>query len=257
MFDNFQEAVRLTYLSLKANGDLHFDSKIPSTGVLKKWCLQTFQKGLSQDDEQVFNLFFERINTEDCLERIIKKTDPDKFRPLRNFIAGTTKSNPDERLVKILAILINFKPRPYRSTQWILSKYDKVSPSYPTTIRKKNCTAASVQSPNKTKFYWPRVLRFLTISLLMGVVIYPNAKKYNCLIEQNSIAIQRHESITPSILIKLDKPRITESFQTTDTNTILNPEIKLWYWKLNSEKQENKKPIVKPQYFTLSINIAF
>lgn len=253
MFDNFQEAVRLTYLSLKANDNLHFDSEIPSTGVLKKWCLQTFQKGLSQNDEQVFNLFFERINTEDCLERIIKKTDPDKFRPLRNFIAGTTKSNPDERLVKLLAILIDFKPRPYRSFQWNgLEKTKPIISSPEITITDKYLPI-NISSSRKIKPYPWRPLRFLIISLLVGLAAYPKAKKCNCFIKQQYLIIQCKDSTAPSVLIRWERPEVTNPNQSSDVYSLLDNNKK-GHWKIN-RKQENRNASLPPLHFTLSINV--
>lgn len=42
----------------------------------------------------------------------------DKFRPLRNFIIGETQQ-PAEKAIKLLAVLINLEPRPYKSSDWV------------------------------------------------------------------------------------------------------------------------------------------
>ncbi len=125
MFETFQKAVRDAYLDLKNNKQLDFSREWPSTGDLKNWCIQCFEKGLSTDDEVVFVDYFREKDEKKqqkllgkSLKEIIKDSDTDKFRSLRNFIIGDTKRNPDRDVVKLLAVLINFRPRPYDFDYW-------------------------------------------------------------------------------------------------------------------------------------------
>jgi len=118
MFERFQLAVRNAYLDLKNKNELHFGREWPSTGMLKNWCLTVYNTGISKEDELIYNRIFNQTANQDCLETAIKNYDPDKFRPLRNFIIGETKGRPDENLVKLLAILIDFNPRPYHAKDW-------------------------------------------------------------------------------------------------------------------------------------------
>lgn len=118
MFEKFQSAVRNAYLDLKNSGELDFDREWPSPGELKSLCLSCYLRGLSKEDETVFIRFFNREQSTKELPVLIEQFDLDKLRPLRNFISGDTQKRPDENIVKLLAVLINFKPRPYRATDW-------------------------------------------------------------------------------------------------------------------------------------------
>ncbi|RKO68528.1 hypothetical protein D7322_26700 [Sphingobacterium puteale] len=125
MFEYFQKAVRDGYLDLKENRKLDFSREWPSTGDLKNWSIQCFEKGLSPEDEVVFTDFFREKDEKKqqkllgkSLKEIVKVSETDKFRALRNFIIGDTKRSPERDVVKFLAILINFQPRPYDFNYW-------------------------------------------------------------------------------------------------------------------------------------------
>lgn len=121
MFERFQLAVRDAYLDLD-NDKLGFNKLAPSTGSLKKWCIYIYANGLSTEDKKVFDKFFHNYKQESDLGNLIARFDPDKFRPLRNFIINNTK-RPDENTVKLLAVLIDFKKRPYCSRNWSIENY--------------------------------------------------------------------------------------------------------------------------------------
>lgn len=116
-------AVRNAYLDLKIEGRLHFDREWPSPGELKSWYLKCLMQGLNTDDELVFIRFFNREQSTRDLATIIEGFDLDKLRPLRNFISGDTQRRPDENIVKVLAVLIDFKPRPYKAYHWDEHEY--------------------------------------------------------------------------------------------------------------------------------------
>ncbi|PRD45005.1 hypothetical protein [Sphingobacterium haloxyli] len=118
MFEKFQTAVRNAYLDLKNEGRLDFGRECPSPGELRSWCLERYLRGLSPEDESVFIYFFNRERSTKDLATIIESFDLDKLRPLRNFISGDTQRRPDENIVKLLAVLIDFKPRPYKASHW-------------------------------------------------------------------------------------------------------------------------------------------
>ncbi len=118
MFEKFQMAVRNAYLDQKHNGELHFDRSWPSPGELRSWCLHCYLSGLNKEDEFIFIRFFNREQSDKGLPVLIENFDIDKLRPLRNFISGDTRRRPDENIVKLLAVLINFTPRPYRAADW-------------------------------------------------------------------------------------------------------------------------------------------
>ncbi len=118
MFEKFQMAVRNAYLDLKNEGRLDFGRECPSPGKLRSWCLKRYLENLNHDDEKVFIDFFNSGNSSKDLAVLIEKFDVDKLKPLRSFINGDTKKRPDENIVKLLAVLIDFKPRPYKAYHW-------------------------------------------------------------------------------------------------------------------------------------------
>jgi len=125
MFEYFQKAVRDGYLDLKENRRLDFSREWPSTGDLKNWSMQCFDRGLSTEDETVFIDYFREKDEKKKqkqlgkpLKEIVKDSETDKFRALRNFIIGDTIRSPERDVVKFLAILINFQPRPYNFDYW-------------------------------------------------------------------------------------------------------------------------------------------
>ncbi len=76
---------------------------------LKEYCI--FIASKRPLDKLIFNRIFE-INENEDLARGIKRSDLDKLRPLQNFLSGKTK-NPEPIVVELLAVLVDFKPRPY------------------------------------------------------------------------------------------------------------------------------------------------
>jgi hypothetical protein len=125
MFEYFQKAVRNGYLDLKQDRRLDFSREWPSTGDLKNWSMQCIEKGLSTEDEIVFTDYFREKDEKKQqkqlgkpIKEIVKNSETDKFRALRNFIIGDTKRSPERDVVKFLAILINFQPRPYNFEYW-------------------------------------------------------------------------------------------------------------------------------------------
>lgn len=114
MFELFKEAVRSAYLIKKNNRTLPYDElEKPSPGDLRNLFLLLMARGLSQDDQETLVRFLKYNGAYAELDTYIRRYDLDKFRPLRNYILGNT-SNPSEDVVKILAMLIDFQPRPYR-----------------------------------------------------------------------------------------------------------------------------------------------
>lgn len=55
--------------------------------------------------------FLEKPDNEDISESAIRRFDPDKFKPLNNFLKKGT--NTDLKNIELLAWLIDFRPRPY------------------------------------------------------------------------------------------------------------------------------------------------
>ena len=117
-FKKFQLAVWSAYMEKQE--DWPYLLRNPSPANLRDYSLVRLNEGegLSIYDLLVFKEFF-RLSPKDVdLENAIRKVDIDLFRPLQNFIKTNT-AKPDERIVKMLAVLIDFHPRPYQRKDWL------------------------------------------------------------------------------------------------------------------------------------------
>ncbi|MCS3557270.1 MULTISPECIES: hypothetical protein [unclassified Sphingobacterium] len=117
-FDKFKKAVREAYLEKKSLEVLPDELNTPSPANLREYSLIRLHERLSQDDINVFKNYFSRPNKDESIETAINNADLSKLRSLQNFIIGETLK-PSERIVKMVAILIDFPKRPYKSADWI------------------------------------------------------------------------------------------------------------------------------------------
>lgn len=117
-FDRFQQEVINAYHEKK---ELHALSELgnPSPTRLMKYCLSLLYRGKLDEDKQTLNKIFNPLNKHQDLESGIKEFGADGFKSLQNFMMGRT-SRPREEIVKLLAVLIDFQPRPYEI--WVRKK---------------------------------------------------------------------------------------------------------------------------------------
>jgi hypothetical protein len=83
----------------------------PTTAKLKEQCLIAFEKGFSQKDRKVLVDFFGESEDDNAILKRIKRSRPDDFRPLWNYLNKDINSNPKN--IELLAWLTGFEPRPY------------------------------------------------------------------------------------------------------------------------------------------------
>lgn len=117
-FDKFKKAVREAYLEKKSLEVLPDELNTPSPANLREYSLIRLHDQLSQDDINVFKNYFSRPNKDENIETAIKYANLGKLRSLQNFMIGETLA-PSEKIVKMVAILIDFPKRPYKSADWI------------------------------------------------------------------------------------------------------------------------------------------
>ena len=112
-FDKFKNEVHNAYVSKK--GKLGFSSRLenPSPANLRDYALHCLNRNLTADDLTVFQEFFDPEGKHTDLKIAIRREDLGKLRSVQNYLIGRT-NNPDEIIVKLIAILIDFQPRPYQ-----------------------------------------------------------------------------------------------------------------------------------------------
>jgi len=89
----------------------------PSPANLRDYCLIRLAQGIPIADRRVFEDYYNPTCKYPSLEKAILHAELGRLKSLQHFILGKTKE-PDETIVKMLAILINFEPRPYSARDW-------------------------------------------------------------------------------------------------------------------------------------------
>jgi len=99
------------YQDKRNSGELSLNLRHPTAANLRNECLSLFRKGLDRSDYRMLSSFLERPGNEEITESMIRRFDPDKFKPLNNFLKKGTHTS--EKNIELLAWLIDFRPRPY------------------------------------------------------------------------------------------------------------------------------------------------
>jgi len=118
-FDRFQEEVLSAYHEKKEKRLLSIELERPSPTQLMNYCLTLLYSGKLTDDLSTLNRIFNPHNRYPDLETGISAFGASGFKSLRNFMTGKT-TRPREALVKLLAVLIDFQPRPY--DKWVMER---------------------------------------------------------------------------------------------------------------------------------------
>lgn len=118
MFEKYRHEVLQFYEAKKAAGEVSMNLMNPTTTNLRNECKLHFIAGYNQVDERMLKEFFALPFGENIYGPIIWRSDPDKFKPLNNFLKKGIKTH--EKNIEMLAWLIDFKPRPF-STYWRVS----------------------------------------------------------------------------------------------------------------------------------------
>lgn len=168
----YKSAIRDQY-EIQKNGDHATFLLEPSRAKLRKLCFELFNDDPSQNDLNVFAAFcgfdFEKTSS----NRL--KVLTDKFRPLETFLKGETDL-ADLNAVNMVAILINFQPRPYakfcKSDSEVVDEIGH-SVKEETLIVSVNTTNAvenlNLEGKVKPTFYKQIVLAVLVTSILCGL----------------------------------------------------------------------------------------
>jgi len=145
-FKLFTAAVKKDYIEKKTVDALPEGFLKASPANLRNYCLTLLAKGLLPDDLLIFKQYFNPIEKYTTLEHSIKKVEIDQLRPLQNFLKGQTLI-PSELNVKLVAILIDFPLRPFKSSDWnettalLPNEYKPARPAYSHAGKQRRKTA--------------------------------------------------------------------------------------------------------------------
>lgn len=113
LFKDYQLLVREDYEKKRAKNALSLRLMNPTAAKLRDECYAVCQERYAGKDEQTLSTFFGKQQNPTAYTRTIKIENPDRFRPLMNFLKDKV-SDPDLITVELLAWLIDFKSRPFR-----------------------------------------------------------------------------------------------------------------------------------------------
>lgn len=109
--EEYKKEVLLAYEKKKEDNTLHSNLKHPTYVNIKKECLRIFETRYTTKDSSVFEDLLGEYGTGEEYHKMLKKTDPNIFKPLYNFLRGQS-NRPAEKYIELLAWLIDFKPEP-------------------------------------------------------------------------------------------------------------------------------------------------
>lgn len=109
-FDHYILAVRSKYEVEKNKIYSDFLLK-PSPAQMRELCLLIHDKGLSNKDKEVFEIFF-RPKPDNTLRKAIENIDVEKLKKICNFLNGKSLSTSQNSL-NLIAILVDFELRPF------------------------------------------------------------------------------------------------------------------------------------------------
>jgi len=176
----YTKAVLEEYRRKEAANALPFGMKQLSPASLKAACQEVRRGKYARKDEPLLKAFFgEGANEEACL-KAIDACEIDRFRPLVNFLKEKT-TRPDDRVVELVAWLIDFKDRPYN----YIVDYAKVSgiplgltleaaiepgPDEPGASEAGSKQTAS--KPEKKRWESKKLILSIAVIAIFGIVIY-------------------------------------------------------------------------------------
>lgn len=112
MFVDYREKVVLAYRKKREANAISMNLLYPTPAKLKDECLNVYKERPSPKDENTIRLFFGSKDEITDYGQRIKKIEPDRFKPLINFLNGKT-TGTDDKNIELLAWLIDFESRPY------------------------------------------------------------------------------------------------------------------------------------------------
>lgn len=111
-FADYQRLILQAFEQKRAAGTLSRRITRLTPAKFKEECEAVCSQRYDRKDEKTLEEFFGPGGDKVTWLKAIKRFDPNKFKPLANFLKGKTRW-PDEKNIELLAWMIDFKPRPY------------------------------------------------------------------------------------------------------------------------------------------------
>jgi hypothetical protein len=245
MLDAYATKVLRAYNDKKAAGSLSPNLSSSTPARLKDECMMVLAQRHKPGDEKLLRMIFGyRENIDAYLKAIDKKTD--KFRPLNYFLGGKT-TDPDERVIDLLALLIGFEPRPVitgyvvntgKNETGIVTGKTETTTEKPEKKRAKN--AAMIITVALFICLGSYLLLTRSTPKVTQSVDHPiRGGKYMYWIGDHYLAIPVYQVHGDTPVVPLDTQVLNHLKKITDTNSINYNSIgKVWYARLHKNNYE-------------------
>lgn len=248
-FDIFREEVLTDYTKKRNEGTLPTSLENPSPANLRNYASNKYRQGLNKEDGKVFEEYFNSKARVDDLEKAIRTFDLGKLKSVQNFLNGTTKI-PDEIIVKLVAALIDFSPRPFvewrhsfQNLQHGESKtfVDLEKPQMGNNIERNQLFRPTGTSKPTKKTRLNKILVISAASLSFAAVGYMTSsqlKPDGCMYWDGAqyVEIDCKEEIKHAEKLILDPIDLAHFKKITQTDTLQEEHVnKVWYSKINNE----------------------
>lgn len=253
MLDDYAEKVLGVYQKKKASGTLSPNLSSPTPARLRDELLMVITERYKPGDERLLRSIFSPKQDIDAYRKVIKK-ETEKFRPLNYFLRGKT-TDPDERVIDLLAWLIDIEPRPIIVSYLVNTEKKPEVGSSPegqeTSVKgKKNEKEHYGSSPaNARKIMIALAASFvvivgtyLVVNRLIPKVIQPSAHrngKYMYWVGDHYLAVPSWQTHGDTPVVPLDSPTFSRLRKISNLKGINYSLIgKVWYARLHKDDYE-------------------
>jgi len=144
--NEYKEWVLAAYDRQVATGQLASELLSPTPANIKAEALKICEHELNSEDEKILRSFVGQKDDIAAYHNAIRNKNADPFRPLVNFLDDRS-INTNLRNINLLALLIDFKPRPYRPNLIINGQLDVTTPPLATVPPDDTIDVEDVHTP--------------------------------------------------------------------------------------------------------------
>ncbi|MEE1885705.1 hypothetical protein [Pedobacter flavus] len=250
-FEDYHQLVLKEYQQKKENGTLSNILCKPTNATLRDEILKLLNERWESYDVKIFNDFFGDFTSKAELFSLIRKMDVDDNRPIINFLKNKI-THPKEKIVNMVAYLINFQNRPYRYEMEI-SKGENGKEVDGKEMKSKKEDVVYPFSLAFSNVYSSKFAKYiLGLTLLSAVLV----SSFNLFYEEKCMVwngetfekISCDEKKIDQQIIAFDEQKVGVFRKITKPDTItLASAGKLWYSKKNNKVEYFTAPGTHPE----------
>ena len=262
MINEYKDEVFLAYQKKKESGDISINLLRPTPGKLRAECLSVYKERFIQKDENTIKAFFGPKGDSDNYLKCIDKFETQKFKPLKNFLTKKT-SDPDEKIIHLVAWLIDHEPRPYQMGGIRIENVDTNAGGRKTETGRKLKILTPPGPPDAGKAgNWKQILstpkmKQIIASLMIfifagsGAYLFLNNINQQCMYwtGDHYEAVSCNQKIKDVTIIAMDNNIASRLKKITRPDTLTQNAVgKVWYTKIDNELEFYTSSGYHPEY---------